>query len=192
MVANQIPWLPAKSMPRPAEVAALRVMLVVQFTSAALLLPLIFRDLTTTILVLLLAGPMTLLSSFLAGEAAKWKMVYAVGCVEVWLIGLACWTTVLRSPRALAIGSVIALALLFAGPLAGFIHTEYGAGGGAIQVISPLLDAMRASQDGTLTNGEILRFGGFAALSIVVAIIALTAQRPSKQFSDTPPLSPTS
>lgn len=191
LVANQIPWLPAKAMPRPAEVAALRVMLVVQFTSAALLLPLIFRDLTTTIFVLLLAGPMTLLSSFLSGEGAKWKMVYAVGCVELWLITLACWTTVFRSRRALAVASVVALALLFGGPITSFVRNEYGAGGEPLHTMSPLLDAMHASKEGNLTHGEIFRLGGLAGLSITVAVIVLTSHRRLKQATDTSPPIPT-
>jgi len=190
LVTNQIPWLPAKSMPRPAEVAALQVMLFVQFTAAALLLPLIFRDLVCAVLVMLVAAPMTLLASFLSGEAAKWKMLYAVSFVQVWLLALACWSTILRSPRALTIGTVTALSLLLADPIASFISSEYG-GGSHARMVSPLMDALHASQQGVLTHGEIARLGGFCATGIIAAIIVLTSHGATKHDFDTNPLSPT-
>jgi hypothetical protein len=107
----------------------------------------------------------------------------------VWLVALACWTTVLRSPRALAVGSVVALALLFASPVTAFVHGEYAVGGAEFNAMSPLLDALRASQEGMLTHGEIFRLGGLCAISLIVATIAVTSRRPIRQNFDIYPTS---
>lgn len=180
LMAGQVPWLPLKSMSRPAELMALHVMLVVQFTVSAALLPLLFRDLRTSLLVVFTAMPMTLLAMFLTGEPSRWKMVYASGCMAAWLVGLALWGTVLRSRRAAAIGAGIALLLLFGGLVAWYVRAEYGIGGGQELRISPLIDAMNGAKNGALTATEWSRVIAFTTVGAIAALIQMAFRRKTR------------
>jgi hypothetical protein len=183
LMAAQVPLMATKSMPDPAELMTLRLMFIVQMSTAALLFPFLFRDARSATLVILSAIPMTLLAAFLAGAVAKWKMVYSIGYSVEWLLGLALWRTVLRSNRSQALGIAAALLVLFAGVIFWYLRAEYRVQSDSfdldeVEGWSPIFGAFTAALYGRLRLWGWLLAAGWPTLAALVAFISWRLRRP--------------
>jgi hypothetical protein len=115
----------AATFPRPAETLALGLMLVMQLVTSATLFPFLLRDPRAAGLVIATSWPFTFIAGFLAGQLNPFVLCPIAAFITAWLLGLALWSNVLRSPRAQATGVCAALFIAAGTPLLWYLRAEY-------------------------------------------------------------------
>ena len=124
--AARVPFYATKSFPRPAELLALPLMLIVQVIASALLFPFLLRDVRAAVMVMAAGFPLTLIAGFLTATADMRAIAASAFYVSAWLAGLAAWRGALTSARAAAIGVAAATFIALGGPLFWYLRAEYG------------------------------------------------------------------
>jgi hypothetical protein len=109
--------------PSPEERLAPHVMIVAQTIASALLFPLLFQSLASAALVVGAGGIFLQIASILSGRTDPWLVAYGV----MWLMGVALWSQVVRTPKA-RMYAVAALSLLsLGGATVAYLSREFGA-----------------------------------------------------------------
>ncbi len=159
---------------RPTEDLALPVMLAAQIAAAALLAPLLLRDVTRAILVIVSAIPFAHLASALSGGSII-GLVRSELFVAGWIALLAMWTIAL--PRHRNLVAAVASAVSIGGVVLAYLHNEYGreSGGTTAFPPSPILSAIR------LTDESVPLLPTLATMAILLvssaAIVVLITRR---------------
>ena len=176
--AARIPFY-GKSFPQPAELLASNVMLVVQIGASAMLFPFLLRDIWATSIVIATSWPFTIVAGVFTGRMDPWlPTVEAAGYVTLWLLGLAAWRSILRSPRAQAGGIAMATLAAFGGPLAWYLRAEFGnSSGGSPDLWGPIFGAMAVANHGMSLKGPWMVMGGFLAAGILGRGVQWVASR---------------
>src|SRR5437764_11820861 len=124
--AMRIPYFASSAtFPRPAETLGLGLMVIVQLAASAMLFPFLLRDARVAGLVIAASWPFTFISGFLAGQLDPYVLSPVAAFVTAWLIGLALWSNILRSPRAQATGVCAALVFAVGTLLLWYLRAEY-------------------------------------------------------------------
>ena len=167
---TRVPFYAAKSFPEPAEILAAGVMLTFQIGAAAMLFPYLLRDWRATGLVVIASWPFMILAQILTSEPGFRTYLTAAPFVAVWLVGLALWRSILRSPRWLAAAATVATLITFGGPLLYYFRSEYRTGMTTYLPGSwgPLCGALTVSARDPVHRGAWF----FAALHLAVAVMA--------------------
>jgi hypothetical protein len=117
--------------PQPEESLAIHVLVIVQITAAALLFPLLFRSITSSIMVIISAVPFIQLAAFLATFTDNRRLAFCTIYLFGWLAGLAIVNASLRSERAKMYGVAAGVLMAVGGAVVAYLHREFGAPAGA-------------------------------------------------------------
>ncbi|MGB7156423.1 MAG: hypothetical protein WBD40_00065 [Tepidisphaeraceae bacterium] len=109
--------------PLPGEQFAIHIMIVVQVTAAALLFPLLLRDATTTLMVILTTVPFLQLAAYLSSVSLS-RAGLAGGYVACWIATLALSRAMLRTRQAEMLGVALALAWSVGGAVIWYVNAE--------------------------------------------------------------------
>ena len=168
----------AKGFPQPAELLASNVMLIVQIGASAMLFLFLLRDLWAAGIVIAASWPFTIVGGFLTGLMDPWLPIEAAGYVTLWLLGLAVWRSILRSPRAQAGGIAVAMLAAFGGPLAWYLRAEFGnSNGGSPDLWGPIFGALAVANHGMALKGPWMVMGGFLTAGILGRCVQWIASR---------------
>ena len=152
----------------PAEHLALHLLLGVQVVVASLLFPFLFRDVRSAIQIVATAIPFQLAAAYLAGLGMTDAMEPA-GFVDLWLLTLAVWATVLRPIRAQMLGVAVASLLTLGFATLRYLRLEFTSNplaGATFETASPLLTIFAA------VVGSPTLWGWLTACSLMTAGLA--------------------
>lgn len=157
---------------RPAEHAALDVMLIGQVLLAAMLFPWLLRSLSAAIIIAAASWPFIQLAMVLSSASAM-PTFLAGAYASTWIITLAAWRRLLRSPRAQLAGAAAATLLSAGGALIWYLRAEFvrssgGAQWGTDALLGPILGILAIAH-----NQSVIPWLPLAAL----LLIAVVAQR---------------
>jgi hypothetical protein len=144
----------------PAERLAPHLLLATQVVAAALLFPFLMRDVRTAVQIAAAAIPFQLGSAHLAGLGAM-DVFRCCGFVEMWLLTLAVWATLLRTAASQMLVVAVAGCLTLGLGAVRYLRIEFGSGatGGLLESASPLLSTL-AAVEGLPTNWGWITLGG--------------------------------
>ncbi|MDP9172770.1 MAG: hypothetical protein M3O30_02750 [Planctomycetota bacterium] len=111
--------------PRAGEELALAVMLVAQTAAAALLFPVLLQTPRWTIIAIAAAWPMAFMASVLADVEIE-RFVICELYVSGWMLALYLWGWAVENPTARIFMPALAAMLSLGGPLAWYLHAEFG------------------------------------------------------------------
>jgi hypothetical protein len=109
--------------PLPGEQFAIHIMVVAQVTAIALLFPLLLRNATKTLMVVLTTVPFLQFAAYLSSVSLS-RAGLAVACVACWIATLALWRAMLRTQRAQMLGVAMALAWSVGGAVIWYVNAE--------------------------------------------------------------------
>lgn len=162
--AGQVPL--SAGFVRPAERAALHVMLAAQVTTAALLFPILLRSIGSAACVIALGWAYVLLAAFLA-TAPTASMLMGGLHVSLWLAALAPWASVALGPAGRAAACAAATLLTLGAAVLCYIRMEYQPGASVEWLrYTPLLAALAQAADDTPRWAALLP-------SIVIGLLGL-------------------
>jgi hypothetical protein len=110
--------------PQALDHLALPELLVVQSIVSALLFPILFRTPLTALLVILSAWPFCQLAAFVSSTPAR-QWIAAAAALTGWMIALAIWRAILRTPLLERLGIALATALTIGAPLLLYLRAEF-------------------------------------------------------------------
>lgn len=113
--------------PSPEEHLAMHEMLIAQMVGSALLFPILMQCFSTAVLVIAAAPVMMLLAGLLAEAPAGWPLIWDCVYPAVWLVGLAFWASILKTPKARLYGISVAVLFVLGGALLAYLDREFGA-----------------------------------------------------------------
>jgi hypothetical protein len=162
--------------PRPIESVALQQMVIVQIVGAALLAPLLFRCLTSTVAVAITAAPMLQLAAFLS--SADWKMgVLEWGSAGPWALILGGSFAIGRGRRNHLVAT-LATAWSLGGLVLAYLHTEFAAQHSLPAVLlGPAYVGKQVAASQTTSPTFWFFMGTFATLALATAYAARLRRR---------------
>lgn len=107
---------------------AIHVMLVTQVIASAMLFPFILRDVTISAIAILAVAPFVQLASYLS-EIPLPSATLAGAYVAMWMLALAMWKSILRTPRSEMLGIACATAMSIGGAIVWYVRAEEFKGG---------------------------------------------------------------
>lgn len=158
----------------PEEQFALHEMFAVQMLASALLFPLLFRTVATSLILIATTPLMVQLAGVLAARAEMGTLIAACAYSTLWLIGLALWAYVFRnSTKAQTYAIAAATLLVVGGVLAAYLAREFGAPGEQLDWsrrgwLGPLMGGFALLESGA-RSGTAWAFMGFHLLTAGVA-----------------------
>lgn len=169
--------------PMPAERLAMHEMLVVQTVASAMLFPILFRGLASTILVIASAPLMALFAAALAAETRDRRLIAFCVLVCAWLVALAMWSWVLRTTRARLYGVAAALLLALGGVVVAYLNREFGGAAQTFEwhrhaLLGPIMAGLALLETNEV-SGPTWEFVGAAVLSGALACGVRWARRRS-------------
>ena len=162
--------------PTPVEQSADVVMLCTQTLCAALLMPWLFRNRTTSVSVMLTALPMLMASVLLAGVELTSQLdawAYLLG----WLLTLAVWSNALRTDNSKRFGVTLASAWCLGGVILRYVHQEFQTGasetGWLLRVMSgPLVGVVEFTRETRSSSiAPVLSMLTVLILGIIVNVV---------------------
>ena len=177
----------AAQYPEPAERLAAHLLFGAQVVGAGLLFPYLLRDARCAVQVVASAWPFQLAAGYLAGMAPA-ALAWPASLVTAWLITLALYAALLRSPRSRALGVAAAALLTLGGGTLRYLRLEFASAGvdaapaGGFENASPLLSTL-AALDGLGTRPAWVLIATLAS----AALLALLAK--ARGRATTPPAS---
>ncbi|HYE16824.1 MAG TPA: hypothetical protein VEA69_00145 [Tepidisphaeraceae bacterium] len=112
--------------PVPAEQLAMHEMAVGQAIGGALLLPILFRTLTSSAMTIALAPLFLLLAAAMGAYADTERLIWCAGYVGLWLGACALWAGAAASRRATLYVMAAALLLSAGGAMLAYVRREFG------------------------------------------------------------------
>jgi hypothetical protein len=125
LAASRVPL--SARYPTPEESLAVHVLVIVQIAASAMLFPLLFRGLTTSIVLIATTIPFLQLAAFLAAQTDNRRLALCSIYVALWLAGLALLNASLPSTRTKMYGVALATAISLGGAILAYLHREFGA-----------------------------------------------------------------
>jgi len=166
---------------RPAERAAVEVMLFTQFCAVAALFPLLMPNAYTVAAVAATSWPFVHLAALLASRPIV-NVVSAWVYLVLWIIFLSIWRHFLRnSPRWLLIAATLALCAAVGGAILCYLRAEFAGAdeaSGISALCGPAVAAMALARASDSSAGPWLWMGG--ALSATLAIWLVLARMSSR------------
>ncbi|MDB5323492.1 MAG: hypothetical protein JWN40_5123 [Phycisphaerales bacterium] len=172
----------------PEEQLAIHEMFAVQLIASGLLFPILFRNLTTAVIVIATAPLMVQMAGIIAAKAEMAPLVAACAYPTLWLIGLALWAYALRGTKAQLFGITAATLLVVGGVLAAYLGREFGAPGHPLNWsnrgwLGPLMGGIALLENGERTGTAWV----FMAVHLVAGGIAVGV-RPRLDFKALKPV----
>ena len=118
----------AARLPPPGGQFAVHTLVAVQIAASALLFPFLLRGAATTLFVILATLPFLQLSSYVSAMPLE-RTAFAAAHVACWIVTLALWLPVLRTPRTQMLGVGVAVAWSIGTLLVWYARAEAGADG---------------------------------------------------------------
>jgi hypothetical protein len=150
-------------------------MIAVQISAAALLFPFLLPNLATAIAVIVIAFPFVQLAGLLS-SIPQLQILAGWIYVGLWLIGLFCWSRVVRQNRQAALWAV-SIASLFAlgGVVCWYLHLEAMEESGGLEAASlygPVLAAI------AVVNEPVFRWSQWSevGLTVITGVVCLLAR----------------
>jgi MYXO-CTERM domain-containing protein len=159
--------------PRPIERLAMHEMLVVQITAAAMLFPMLFKTIPTTIALIATTWPFLQLAAMLSATPALRLLLVAL-YLTLWMIALALINSTLRTDRARLRAAALATSFTLAGPLLWYLHHEFNPNPDArlsMLAFNPLLSALEILNSADRSAGAWSFIGLLLALSLAAALL---------------------
>lgn len=157
--------------PRPIERIAMHEMLVVQVTAAAMLFPMLFKNIATTVALVASTWPFLQLAAMFSATPPP-RLLSAGLYVALWMITLALFNSMLRTDRARLRAAALATSFTLAGPLLWYLHQEFGTAaeaGATMVALNPLLGALE------VLNAEERSAGVWAFIALLLALALVGA-----------------
>jgi hypothetical protein len=159
----------------PEEQMALYEMYCVQMIAAAMLFPFLFRNFSTTVVVVMATPLCVQLAGVLAAESKFGSMVCDCAYPTLWLVGLAIWAYVLRGEKARLYGVAVALLWVLGGATVAYLDAEFGGTGQAFEgsrhpALGPLVGGITLLEAGPRTGTVWAGLGIFLVLSILAGV----------------------
>ena len=171
------------SAPQASEQLALAVLLAAQIGSASLLMPRLLASGRSTLIAIVTAWPLGELASFLADQPLA-RFIAAQAYVSVCLLGLYCWTRVIRRPTAQLYASALAIMASAGGAVLWYLHLEFATGVGGMQwssasLFGPVLGAISLLCPGNVTWRPWVIPGGILASALICVFVRGRLAAPS-------------
>ena len=168
--------------PAPEEQLAMHEMLVAQMVGSALLFPVLMPCFSTAMLVIAAAPIMMLLAGLLASAGESTRLFFACLYPTLWLIGLAMWAYVLRTPKARLYAVACATLLVLGGTMLAYLDREFGSPSQTFDwashgYLGPLIGGITLLEAGHRTGTIWIFLGAFLLVSLVTASIKWASGR---------------
>jgi hypothetical protein len=169
--------------PVATEQLAMIVMLATQTAAAALLFPVLLRNIRSALIAIAVAWPMGELASFLADSSAS-RFVMGEIYVSIWCLTLHLWTMALRRSSEKIFGAAIAAMVTFGGPVLFYLRIEFGETNGSAPPLGAfgpaagVVSLMIPGERNTITWGML---GFFCALAVIAGLAGKKFSRGSRQ-----------
>ena len=173
--------------PALGEQLAMQEMLVVQMIGSALLFPALFRTLASAAIVIGATPLLMMMAGVLAAAEAE-TMLAICAYALLWMLGLAFWSTVLRTERARMYGVATAAALVIGGATLAYVAREFGPPGEAFDwaghgYLGPLTGGVTLLETGVRTWSPWVFVCTFAISGLIAAATwHFVALQRSRQF----------
>jgi hypothetical protein len=143
--------------PAPAEQMAVYEMIVVQTAASALLFPALFPTLANGVLAAVSVSVMLLLAALLASRAPDARLLAVTGYLMIWVVGLAIWAKLLRTPASKLYGTALAALLVLGGAVVAYLGREFGMPGESFDWsargwLGPMVGAITLMESGPMTG----------------------------------------
>jgi hypothetical protein len=158
----------------PPEQFAPHLLLCGQVVVASLLFPWILRDPRTAAQVLSAALPFQVAATFLGGSSLR-EVAPAIAYVDGFVLALAVWAPLLRSPLTESLGVAVASCLTLGGGMLRYLRVEYSGGTAAAdprswETVTPLPSTV-AAIEGNLPTAAALSLVALAAIGITIRLL---------------------
>jgi hypothetical protein len=159
--------------PQPEESLAVHVLVFVQITAGALLFPLFFRSITSSVIVIASAIPFIQLAAFLATFTDNRRLALCTAYLIGWLAGLAIVNASLRTKRTKMYGVAGAVLISMGGGLVAYLHREFGAPAGTFDwgshaSLGPIMGCVAILEADPLAGTVWLFMGLFLAAALLL------------------------
>jgi hypothetical protein len=159
--------------PQPEESLAVHVLVVVQIAAAALLFPILFRSITSSIVVIASAVPFIQLSAFLATFTDNRRLALCAAYLALWLTGLAILNAALRSEKSKMYGVAAASLMALGGAVIAYLHREFGAPANAFDwqshaSLGPIMGCMAILEASPVSGTTWIFLGTFVGCGLVL------------------------
>lgn len=169
--------------PRDFDQLALPQLLIVQSVFSSLLFPILFRTPVTSLLVIASVWPFCQIAAFVSSApAGQW--IAAAAMVSGWMIALAIWRALLRTPLLERIGVALAAALALGAPLLLYLSAEFSVGPtydipwSFAACFGPTLSSLAALQpDVSLLAGWIVMIAHLLLASAILFVASFITRR---------------
>jgi hypothetical protein len=155
----------------PEEQLAVHEMYCVQMIAAALLFPVLFRNIATTVTILVATPLMVQLAGVLAAMSKTGPLVAACAYPTLWLLGLSIWAYVLRGGKARLYGVAVASLWVLGGAMLAYLIREFGTQqqgfNWAHPALGPLVGGMALLEAGPGTGTVWAGLGIFLFASLI-------------------------
>lgn len=158
--------------PAPAEQMAVHEMIVVQTAASALLFPALFPTLANGVLAAVSVPVMLLLASLLASRAPDAGLLAVAIYLLAWVVCLAVWARLLRTPAVRLYGTATAALLTIGGAVVAYLGREFGMPGESFDWtvrgwLGPMVGAISLIESGPRIGTAWAFLGSVCAATIV-------------------------
>ena len=164
--------------PRPAEKLAIEEMIAAQISLTALLLPVLFRDFASALVIAAAAWPFLLLAGLLSSTAPH-RLLETGAFVTVWIIALG----LLRTDSATwsACACAIASTLAIGGAIAAYLRAEFGSDRIDALIFGPVVGALDVLHKSEARGRAWIFLPVFLIVAVLVRAFSHRLHRSSQQ-----------